>query len=85
MDCFFFTWPISFLRIEDSRWNRFYSSHPAVHCFDDGYVGKQSVAWKEYRGGVLVEKKNLRESMDRCTGRCDITEMMLKRVLKPYS
>ena len=38
----------------------------AVHCFDDGYVGKQPVAWKEYC--VVYWLKELQESMERCTG-----------------
>ena len=35
---------IFFPRIDD----RFRSSVTGVQCFDDGYVGKQPVAWKEY-------------------------------------
>ena len=48
----------------------------AVRCFDNIYVGKQSVAWKEYY--VEYWFKELQESMDRCTGRRDITEIPLK-------
>ena len=50
------------------------SSFTAVRCFDSCYVGKQPVAWKEY----CVENwlKEFRESMDRCTGRHDITEIL---------
>ena len=36
-------WPIFFLRINDSL-----DFSLTVCCFDDGYVGKQPVAWKEY-------------------------------------
>ena len=32
--------PIFFLRIDDSHCNRIHSSLSAVHCFDNGYVGK---------------------------------------------
>ena len=45
-------------------------------CFDNGYVGKQPLAWKKILCGVLV--KRTAESMDRCTGRRDITEILLK-------
>ena len=31
----------------DSHCDRIHSCLTAVHCFDDGYVGKQPVAWKE--------------------------------------
>ena len=41
-------WPISFPRIDDSHCDRIHSSFTAVRCFDNGYVGKQPVAWKEY-------------------------------------
>ena len=43
------------------------------------YVGKQPVAWKEYC--VEYWLKELQESMDRCTGCCDITEILLKTAL----
>ena len=36
------------LRIDDSHCDRIHSSLTAVRCFDNGYVGKQPVAWKEY-------------------------------------
>ena len=35
--------PIFFPRIAD-----IHSSLTAVHCFEDGYVGKQPVAWEEW-------------------------------------
>ena len=47
--------------------------------FDNGYVGKQSVALKEYCAEYWL--KGLQESMDRSTGPRDITEMMLKTTL----
>ena len=51
----------------------------AVRCFCNGYVGKQPLAWKEY----CVEHwlKELQESMDRCTDRSDITEILLNTAL----
>ena len=36
--------------------------------------------WKEYCAEYWL--KELQESMDRCTGRCDITEIMLKMAFK---
>ena len=46
----------------------------AVHWFNNGYVGKQPVAWKEYCMEYWL--KELRESMDSCTGRHDIDEII---------
>ena len=51
----------------------------SVRWFDNGYVGKQPVAWKE--NCVEYWLKELEESMDRCTSCCDITEILLKMVL----
>ena len=42
--------------------------------FDNDYMRKQPVAWKEYLCGVLV-------SMGRCTGHRSITEILLKMAL----
>ena len=42
-------------------------------------LGKQSVAWKEYCAEYCL--KELQESMDRCTGCRNITEILLKTVL----
>ena len=73
------TWPIFFPRIDDSHCDRIHFSLITVLCFDDDYVGKQPVAWKEYCAEYwLIE---LQESMDRCTGRHDMTEILLKRAL----
>ena len=63
--------PIFFPKIDDSHYERIHSSPIDVHCFDDGYVGKQPVAWKEYCAEYWL--KELQESMDRCAGRRDIT------------
>ena len=38
-------------------------------------TGKQPVAWKEYCVGYWL--KELQESMDRCTGHCDMSEILL--------
>ena len=40
--------PIFFTRIDDSHCDRIHSTLTAVHCFGNGYVGNQPVAWKEY-------------------------------------
>ena len=58
---------------------RTHSSLTAVLCFDNGYVGKQPVAWKEYCVEYWYEE--FQESMNRCTGCCNITELLLKRAL----
>ena len=50
-----------------------------VGCFDNGNVGKQQVAWKKY--GAQYWLKELQESIVRCTGRRDITEILLKTPL----
>ena len=51
----------------------------AVRCFDNGYVGRQPVAWKENCAEHCL--KELQESMDRCTGHHNITEVLLKMAL----
>ena len=68
--------PMFFARIGGSHCKRSRSSLTAFHCFNNVHFGKQPVAWREY----CVEKE-LQESMDRCTGSCDITEILLKMVL----
>ena len=40
--------PIFLPRFDDSHCDKNHSSFTAVHCFDNGYVVKQPVAWKEY-------------------------------------
>ena len=64
-------------RIDDTHCDRIHSSLTTVHCFDNGYVGKQPVAWKEYC--VEYWLKELQESMVRCTGCSDITEIVLEK------
>ena len=75
--------PMFFSRIDDSHCYRIYSSLTTVRCFDNAYVGKQPVAWKEYCAEYWL--KELQESMDRCTGRLDITEILLKNGVKHYT
>ena len=69
--------PIFFPRIDDSHCSRIHVSLTAVHCFDDDYVRKQPVAWKEYCAEYCL--RELWDSMDRCTGCCDINEIKLKK------
>ena len=71
--------PIFFPRIDDSHCDRIHSSLTTVRCFNNGYVGKQPVAWKEYCGEYWL--KELQESRDKCTGCHDITEILLKIAL----
>ena len=54
--------PIFLTRIDDSHCDRIHFYLTAVRCFDNGYVGKQPVAWKEYC--VEYWLKELQESMD---------------------
>ena len=55
-----------------------HSSLTAVRCFDNGYVGKETVAWKEYCAEHWL--KEFQKRTDRCTG-SDITEILLKTAL----
>ena len=75
-------WPILifFPRIDDGHCNRIHSSLSAVHCFKNGYVRKQPVAWKEYCAEYWL--KELQESMDRSISGCNITEILLKTALE---
>ena len=52
---------------------------PLSVILTSGYVGKQPVAGKEYC--VEYWSKEVQESMDRCTGCRNITEILLKMVL----
>ena len=73
-------------KIDDSHCDRIHSSLTAVRYFDNGYVGKQPVAWKEYCAEYWLKK--LQESMDKFTGRRDITDTPLKTALhttQPFS
>ena len=72
-------WLIFFPRIDDSHRNGIYSSFNIVCCFENGYVEKQPVAWKEDCGEDWL--KELQESMDRCTDHFNITEILLKTAL----
>ena len=75
--------PIFFQRIDDSHCDRIHSSLTAVCCFDNGYVGKQPVAWREYC--VEYWLKEFHERMERCTGHRDITEILLKMALNTHN
>ena len=61
---------------DDSYCDRIRSSLTAVHCFDNGNVGKQPMAWNYCCAKYWL--KDLQESTDRCTGRRDITEDSVK-------
>ena len=56
-----------------------HSSLTAVRCLDNGYMRKQPVAWKEYCAEYWL--KELQKNMDSCTGRRNITELLLERAL----
>ena len=73
------TRPIFFRRIDERHCDRIHSYLTAVRSFDNGYVVKQPVAWKEYCAEYFL--KDLQENMDRCTGRRDVTEILLKTAL----
>ena len=49
--------PIFFPRIDHCHWDRINSSFTAVHCFDNGYVGKEPVACAEYWFNPLPDDK----------------------------
>ena len=72
--------PIFFPRIDDSHCDKIHSSLTAVRCFDNGYMGKQSVVWKEYCAEYWLREVQ-QENMDRYTGRRNITEIQLKKAL----
>ena len=73
----------SFRGLKTVNCDRVHSSLTAVHCFDNDYVGKQLVARKEYCAKNWI--KELQESMDRCTGRRDETEILLKNGVKHHT
>ena len=74
--------PILFPRIDDSHCDRIHSSLTTVSCFDNDYVRKQPVASKEY--SVEHWLKEFQESIDRCNGCCNITEILLKTALNTF-
>ena len=67
------------MRIDDCHCDRIHHSLTNVRCFDNGYVGKQPVAWKEYCAEHWL--KGFPESKERGTGCHDITEILLKTAL----
>ena len=48
--------PIFFVRIDDSHCDSNDSSLTAVYCFDNGYIGKQPMASKEYSGEFWLKE-----------------------------
>ena len=46
-----------FFQIDDSYCDRIHSSLITVHCFNNGYVGKQLVTWRECCGKCWLKKK----------------------------
>ena len=57
----------------------FITLSPLSIVSNNGYVGKQPVAWKQCCAEYWL--KELKKSMDRCTDRCDITKILLKPAL----
>ena len=64
---------------DSSSCDRIHCSLTTVRYFENGDEGKQPVALKEHCAEYWL--KELQESMDRCTGRRDITEILLKTAL----
>ena len=62
--------------MDDSYCDRIHPSITTVHGFHNGYVGKQPVAWEEYCEECWL--KDLQARVDRCTGHCNITEILMK-------
>ena len=73
-------WPIFLPRIDDSHCDRIHSGLTAGRFFDNVHVGKQPGALKEYFAEYWL--KEMQESMDRCIGHRDTTEILLKMMLK---
>ena len=73
--------PVLFPRTNDSLCDRTHAFLKAVHLFDDGYVEKQSVAWKEYCAEYWLKKSRKAWIVARSTFRRDIIEIMLKTAL----
>ena len=61
--------------IDDSHCAWTHLSHKAFHCFNNGYVGKQLVDWKEYCTEYWL--KEFQDSKYRCTGCRNITEIIV--------
>ena len=72
-------WQKFFLKVDDNHCKWIHSSLTVVCCFNNGYVGKQQVVWKEYCAAYWLKK--LQKSMDKCSGHHAITEMLLKTAL----
>ena len=72
-------WSIFFPGFDDNHCDRIHVCLTTVPFFEDGYVEKQLVVWKEHFAEYWL--KELLKSMDSCTGMCDIIEIMLKSAL----
>ena len=70
--------PSFFPRIDDGHCDRVHSSLTTVRCFDNRYVGKQPVAWKEYCARYTYWLKEVQNSNDICTGLRNLTEILFK-------
>ena len=69
--------PIFFLRIDDSHCNRIHSSITTVHCF-------AILMWESNQKNIVqCTGIELQESMGRYIFRRNVTEVMLKIMLKP--
>ena len=71
--------PIFFSRIDEIHCDRIHSPLTAVRYFYDGYVGQQPMDCEEYCAEYWL--KVLQESMDRCTGRPHMIEILDKTAL----
>ena len=65
-------------RDDDSHCDRIHCFLTAVCCFDNSYVGKQSVDWEDYCAAYGL--KELQESMGRYTGSRNIVETALNTI-----
>ena len=65
-----------------SHCDRVRSSLTTDRCFDNGYMGKQPVAWEEYCAEYWL--KELQGSMDRCIDPHDITEILFENDTKHH-
>ena len=67
--------PVCFSEIDDSHCHRIHSSIYIVQCLDDGYVESSQWLGKNIvRNSGKIEPQE-KESKDKCTGRCNITEI----------
>ena len=74
-----------FPKIDDSYCDRIHSSLTTVHCFDNGYVGKQPATLEEYCAGYWLKEVLESICIDRYTGLGDINEILLKMGLNTFT